>query len=160
MPSKLIALDQRLQVAALPWRENGGELELMLITSRLSRHWLIPKGWPMKRKTPAAAAAQEAFEEAGIQGAIGMEPLGRYSYDKLSLEASAVPCVVEVYPLHVEVELTEWPEAATRTRSWMTVGMASQLAYETGLSALLDGLDSQALLNTLAAPRRKKSSKR
>ncbi len=61
MPSKLIALDQRLQVAALPWRENGGELELMLITSRLSRHWLIPKGWPMKRKTPAAAAAQEAF---------------------------------------------------------------------------------------------------
>ncbi len=160
MPGKLITLNQRLQVAALPWRQNGEELEVMLITSRLSGHWLIPKGWPMKRKTSAAAAAQEALEEAGIRGAISVEPLGRYSYDKLALDGPAVPCVVEVYPLHVEAELREWPEAASRTRSWMTLEVASGLAYEAGLADLLNHLDREALLSTLAAPRRKKASKR
>jgi len=66
MSPKITTLVPRTQLAALPWRRTGEQLEVLMITSRLSRHWLIPKGWPMKGKTDAEAAAREAYEEAGI----------------------------------------------------------------------------------------------
>ena len=100
----------------------------------------------MKGKTPAAAAAREALEESGIKGTIGHEPVGRYSYDKLLLEGGSIPCMVEVYPLCVEKELADWPEAATRTRSWMPLETASMVAYEDGLADLLASLDHNILL--------------
>ncbi len=160
MPSKLTPASPRIQVAALPWRQNGPQLEILLITSRLSRHWLIPKGWPMKGKTDFEAAAQEAFEEAGIRGTMGGEPVGRYVYDKISLDGDSIRCVVDVYPLRVEQELAEWREAGTRTRSWVPLETASMLAYEEGLSDLLAALDHNLLTNSTALPRRKKAAGR
>jgi 8-oxo-dGTP pyrophosphatase MutT (NUDIX family) len=160
MPSKLSSLGPRLQVGALPWRQSVDGIEVLLVTSRLSRHWLIPKGWLMKGKTAAEAAAREALEEAGVRGTISGAPIARYSYDKLCLDRDAIPCVVDVYPLRVDKELNEWQESTTRTRSWMPLETASMLAYEEGLSALLASLDQDILTGAMPVPQRKKAAKR
>ena len=114
----------------------------------------------MKGKTPAEAAAKEALEEAGVRGKISEEPVGRYAYDKLSLDGDSVPCLVEVYPLRVEQERSDWDEATARTRSWMPLETASMVAYEDGLADLLASLDHNLLIGTSSAIRRKKVSKR
>ena len=69
----------RVQYAALPWRRNNSETEVMLVTSRGTGRWIIPKGWPMKRKAPHVAAAREALEEAGVVGQIGKDSIGSFS---------------------------------------------------------------------------------
>ncbi len=114
----------------------------------------------MKGKTPAEAAAREAFEEAGVRGKMGAEPVGRYLYDKVSLDGSAVPCMVDVYPLRVELELDGWREATTRTRSWAPLETASMLAYEEGLADLLAHLDPNLLIASAAPRRRQKVAAR
>ncbi len=155
MPSKITSLGPRIQLAALPWRRTGEQIELMMITSRLSRHWLIPKGWPMKGKTNAQAAAREAFEEAGVKGVIAAEPLGRYDYDKLLPDGSSVPCQVEVYALQVEKELPKWPEARDREREWMPPEQAAALAFEAGLGRFLATLSSESVVGATAKPSRR-----
>ena len=76
-----LAAVERLQVAALPWRDLNG-LEIMLVSSRETRRWIIPKGWPMAGRSNSVAAAIEAIEEAGLLGAISVEPIGFYTYAK------------------------------------------------------------------------------
>ena len=78
----LMALPPRVQYAALPWRMTDGTLEVLLLTSRGTGRWVIPKGWPHDSFSSAHSAAQEAYEEAGIRGAITREPIGSYRYDK------------------------------------------------------------------------------
>jgi 8-oxo-dGTP pyrophosphatase MutT (NUDIX family) len=56
--------------------------EVLLVTSRDTRRWIIPKGWPQKGKAPHRAAAREAFEEAGVVGAVGRRPVGSFAYEK------------------------------------------------------------------------------
>ena len=59
----------RLQNAGLPYRvTKAGALEILLVTTRQTRRWIIPKGWPIKGLKPANSAAREAFEEAGVSG--------------------------------------------------------------------------------------------
>src|SRR5580700_8279053 len=73
----------RIQYAALPYRSTGSSgTEVMLLTSRQTKRWIIPKGWPMRGKTPHASAAREAFEEAGVIGQVAKRPIGSYSYVK------------------------------------------------------------------------------
>ena len=86
------------QYAAIPWRiGTAGKREVMLLTSRETRRWVIPKGWPMKGKKPAQAAAQEAYEEAGLVGEIaGKRPIGTYHYSKRT-DQGDVLCEVRVY---------------------------------------------------------------
>ncbi len=147
-------LKPKAQFAALPWRIAHNAIEVLMITSRISRHWLIPKGWPMRGKSDAEAAAEEAFEEAGIRGDVSSHAIGSYSYDKLRPDAEPVPCVVNVYPLRVESELGEWKEAARRKRRWMALDEAATLAFEPGLAHLLASIDIQALVSE--QPRRRK----
>ena len=158
--AKLTSLGPRLQVAALPWRPSGSDVEVLLVTSRLSRHWLIPKGWPMKGRTDCDAAAREALEEAGVLGTVSPTPIGRYGYDKVSLGNGSIPCLVDVYALRVETESAKWREATTRTRTWMPLETAAMLAYEQGLSDLLATLDRDRLVNSQPILRRKKAAKR
>jgi len=150
-------LHPKAQFAALPWRVVNDEVQVLLITSRISRHWLIPKGWPMRGKSDAEAAAQEAFEEAGIRGIVSPHPIGAYSYDKLRPETEPVPCVVNVYSLRVEAELDEWKEAPTRERRWMSLEEATTAVFEPGLAELLRSIDIRAL--AVEEPRRKKRSR-
>ncbi len=150
-------LKPKAQFAALPWRVVNDEVEVLLITSRISRHWLIPKGWPMRGKSDAEAAAQEAFEEAGIRGVVSPYTIGAYGYDKCRPETEPVPCMVNVYPLKVEKELGDWKEAATRERQWMSLRQATSAVFEPGLAELLGSIDIQSL--AVEEPRRKKRSR-
>ena len=86
------------QVAALAYRKHGKGVDVLLITSRETKRWVIPKGWPMKGKKDWDAAATEAFEEAGIEGTIGHKSIGTYHYVKRKLSGD-LDCKVIVYPL-------------------------------------------------------------
>jgi 8-oxo-dGTP pyrophosphatase MutT (NUDIX family) len=135
------------QVAALPYRLTpGGEMELMLVTSRRTHRFLIPKGWPMKGKTDAEAATQEAAEEAGVIGKKPRSPIGSFRYWK-RLRAAFVPITVTVFPLKVQRTLKRWPEKRKRKRAWLTPGQAELLVDEPELIALVraagNGLSQQ-----------------
>src|ERR671921_108900 len=89
------------QYAALPFRRRpDGATEVLLVTSRTTRRWIIPKGWPIAGSTPAGTARQEALEEAGLVGRIGSQPLGSFRYRKRLKRGAAVTCEVHVYPMN------------------------------------------------------------
>src|ERR1700761_4167940 len=92
------ARHDNVQFAALPWRRQGdGLFKVLLITSRETRRWVIPKGWPMAGHTPCEAAAQEAYEEAGLVGEPGQDSIGAYTYDKRLRDGTARPVTVQVF---------------------------------------------------------------
>ena len=127
----------RRQFAALPWRQGGSELEVLLITSRETRRWVIPKGWGKKGEPATVAAAREALEETGAGGRVSEAPLGHYRYQKL-LKSGAVQRVrVAVYALEVVHEHEEWPEKAIREKLWTSVTEAAGLVDEPQLQALI-----------------------
>lgn len=110
------------QFGALPFRETrGGEGEFLLITSRGSGQWIIPKGKPIPDLTPQETAAREAFEEAGILGEVDPHPIGRFAYvkDQGQPTAQFIPAV-EVFAMRVTQQLTLWPEMGQRSMVWLT----------------------------------------
>ncbi len=127
----------RSQHAALCWRMHRGHVEVMLITSRDTGRWIIPKGWPMEGKTASEAAAQEAWEEAGVKGLIGEIALGLYAYDKLRTPLDALPCAVTVFPLRVVRVADKFPERKERRRKWFSAARAARKVDEPELRALL-----------------------
>lgn len=127
----------RRQCAALPFSRQDGELRVLLVTSRETRRWVLPKGWVEKRATAAEQAAREAFEEAGIRGRIAPAPLGSYAYRKRLAGGTGVTCEVEVYLLEVEQLLEDWPERAQRERRWFTPAEAAAAVQEDELIQLL-----------------------
>ncbi len=139
----------RNQFAALCWRMHRGRVEVLLITSRDTGRWVIPKGWPMADKTPAECAATEAWEEAGVRGHGRDDALGYYSYDKMMGSKAALPCIVAVFPLRVEELASRFPERKQRRRRWFNAEKASKLVAEPELKALLLALahDPTAILS-------------
>lgn len=127
----------RLQVAALCLRRNGAGREVLLITSRGTGRWILPKGWPIPGKTLAEAAAQEAWEEAGVTGATAAVPLGSYGSVKVMEDGRAIPCRVEVFEVAVEGLAERYPEAGQRRRAWMPLAEAARQVQEPELRALL-----------------------
>lgn len=128
------------QVAALPFRVGSdGQIEVLLITSRDTGRWIIPKGWPMIGRKAHQAAEREAFEEAGLTGRIAADPVGRYRYEKRFGSGLALPCKVRVYPLRVETQHARWPEQAQRTLRWFAPEDAARLVHEDELRQLLAG---------------------
>ncbi|MBM6596734.1 NUDIX hydrolase [Microvirga pudoricolor] len=124
------------QVGALPFRVVDGEIEVLLVTSRETRRWLIPKGWPMKGKKPHKAAAQEAQEEAGVKGKIADKPLGHYDYWKRRLVHFDL-CRVDVYPLEVSKQLKRWKEKGQREARWFKAQEAADQVLEPALAGLI-----------------------
>lgn len=125
------------QIGALPWRRRDGVVEVLLVTSRETHRWVIPKGWPMAGLGDPEAAATEAWEEAGLKGLIVTTPIGAYNYDKRLKDGSVRVCRVKVYPLEVTVEREQWPEAGQRERLWTTPARAATLVQEPDLATLL-----------------------
>ena len=127
------------QFAALPWRiGDGGLRQVMLLTSRETRRWVIPKGWPMKGRKPAEVASQEAYEEAGLIGQIiGKKPVGSYHYDKRLAKVSVL-CEVRVFLFRVEQQLDDWPEKGQRETRWFDADEAAKLVDEGGLAEIID----------------------
>jgi 8-oxo-dGTP pyrophosphatase MutT (NUDIX family) len=130
----------RVQYGALPYRvTTDGALEILLITTRRTKRWVIPKGWPIKGLTPPQSAAREAYEEAGVRGAIGTQAIGCFTYDKaLDANAGCTPCEVKVFPLLVKGQSITWPEAAARDTHWFAIADAARQVEEPGLRALID----------------------
>jgi 8-oxo-dGTP pyrophosphatase MutT (NUDIX family) len=138
-------MPRSLQVGALCWRRTGkGALRILLITSRDTGRWVIPKGWPMRNRTDAEAAAREAFEEAGVSGDVGERPLGLYGYPKLLGKGHAIPCVVRVFPLLVRKMVRQYPENGQRRVKWFTAAKAARKVQEPDLARILRGFDPGA----------------
>ncbi len=125
-----------LQYAALPWRFND-RLEVLLLTSRQSKRWIIPKGWPIEGLSAPASAAQEAFEEGGVVGKISFERLGYFHYFKRLKNGVTMPCKVDVFPLEVMRQRREWPEKHQRTLKWFVPQEAALAVAEADLKLLI-----------------------
>jgi len=136
----LDAAGRPIQAAALPWRVgDGGDVELLLVTGRGGRSWIVPKGWPMRGKSLAGSAAQEAWEEAGVRGRVGERPLGRFHHRKDHPLLGRVEFSVLLFPLAVDAEAEEWPERGQRARRWLPRGEAARTVASPGLAKLLRG---------------------
>jgi predicted NUDIX family NTP pyrophosphohydrolase len=125
------------QIGALPWRIKKGRIEILLVTSRETKRWVIPKGWPIEHLTNSNAAKLEALEEAGATGHIKRKPLGAYDYDKRLQDGSAVRCRVEVFAMEVVQSLKKWPEKGQRRREWYSVDDAVWHVDEAGLKDII-----------------------
>jgi 8-oxo-dGTP pyrophosphatase MutT (NUDIX family) len=137
-----------IQYGALPYRVTGHGLEILLITTRRTKRWIVPKGWPIEGLTPAKSAAREALEEAGISGEINAIPLGRFHYVKEFRQRVAVPCRVEVFALKVTRQRKNWDEKDARELKWVSVAEAVQMVEESGLRKLLHKFAGQVAANT------------
>lgn len=135
--------DLRTQFAALCYRIKNDKLRVCLVTSRRSRRWIVPKGWPMDGQTPFDAAATEAFEEAGVRGKVQMRPVGVFSYYKVRTE-DELPCLAVVYPLKVKKVLKDWPEKKERERKWLSRKKAAALVDDPELSTIILNFDPEA----------------
>jgi 8-oxo-dGTP pyrophosphatase MutT (NUDIX family) len=129
----------RIQHGALPYRfDSEAGVEVLLVTSRGTRQWIIPKGWPIKGFRPAKTAAREAYEEAGIRGRVAGRPLGRYVYEKrIEERTTSFPCEVQVFPLLVKRQLKKWPECKQRTVRWFSPVEAATLVKDNNLRHLI-----------------------
>lgn len=128
---------ERAQIAALPFRfDERGRVEILLVTSRETRRWIIPKGWPMKGLSDADAAAREAHEEAGVFGPVGAEPAGDYLYWKRLANSFAL-CSVKVFPIKVEGIHDEYREQGQRESRWFGREEAADSVDEPGLATLI-----------------------
>lgn len=138
-------MDAGKQVAALPVRKGvDGSLEVLLVTSRETGRWVIPKGWPSKRLKDRDAAAREAREEAGVTGKINGKPIGAYRYRKVEPAGSRL-LDVTVYLLKVIREKKSWPERDQRQRTWFKPEVAARRVREPALRDLIRALPQKRL---------------
>lgn len=135
----------RTQYAALCYRVNNDKVEVLLITSRGTGRWILPKGWPIDGKSPAESAAQEAWEEAGVIGKLSERCLGLFAYVKEREEEDDLPCVAMVYPVKVRRLASDYPEEKERRRKWFSPKKAAQKVAEPELARILAEFDPRAL---------------
>lgn len=134
---KVRARAPRKQYAALPWRTTeDGQVEILLITSRETGRWIIPKGWPIKGLSPEASAPREAFEEAGVTGTPIEAELGHYGYDKRLQDGRSQPVRVSVFELKVSGEAASW----------------HRVKYSPGLSAPQSAAQARRIQCKIAGP--------
>jgi 8-oxo-dGTP pyrophosphatase MutT (NUDIX family) len=126
------------QAGAIPYRIVDGKLEVLLVTSRDTGRWVIPKGHLENGMTPQSAACQEAWEEAGVTGEITSKlPLGFVPYMKKLKDGSFCGASIAVFPLLVDKQKNKWQERGERTRTWFAAAQAAELVNEPAMSALI-----------------------
>lgn len=150
--------ETKLQFAVLPWRHTD-RLEIMLVSSRETGRWVLPKGWPMKGIKPHKTAAREALEEAGILGKVAKTSLGGYSYSKRLENDSVQMCRVQIFAFEVEQERNSWLEKHERTRKWFAVTDAAEAVEESELREAILKFEMFAMAEPKnAKPKKSKSS--
>jgi 8-oxo-dGTP pyrophosphatase MutT (NUDIX family) len=122
------------QYGAVPFRRRKGTIEILLITSRRSKRWTLPKGWP--KKSPRATAKAEAFEEAGVTGKVGRRPVGEVVYQKRK-GARRVRCRLKIFPLAVKRRAKNWPERHQRSARWFDLRTAVKKCSNEDLRRLM-----------------------
>jgi 8-oxo-dGTP pyrophosphatase MutT (NUDIX family) len=136
-------MNARRQVAALPLRlAKNGAIEILLVTSRDTGRWIIPKGWTSKRLRDCKAAAREAREEAGVKGKIFREAIGTYRYIKREL-GNGVLIEVRVFLLKVSKRCKRWPEKSDRRRAWFDIEEAASRVSDPELSIIISMLQGR-----------------
>ncbi|WP_426954289.1 NUDIX hydrolase [Muricoccus radiodurans] len=138
-PDELRPVTPRIgpQYAAVPCSEVDGKLHVLLVTSRETRRWVIPKGWAEPNLSPEALAAKEAYEEAGAVGEVERASIGAYQYRKRLKDGRQIEVEVGVFRMRVHHLLDEWPEAGERERCWFPAELAARLVQEQSLATLL-----------------------
>ncbi|MDD9741160.1 NUDIX hydrolase [Marinovum sp. SP66] len=137
--------EMRAQFAALCYRVVNDKTQVLLITSRGRKRWIIPKGWPSHGVTPAQGAAIEAWEEAGVIGRPHGQCIGVFSYMKINARTGDLPCVAMVYPIRVKRLAEAFPEAGQRRMKWMRPARAAELVSEPELHQILLHFDPRKL---------------
>ncbi len=137
--------DVRTQFGALVYRIVNGKVQVLLITTRGAKRWIVPKGWPMPGMTPAKAAAQEAWEEAGVKGKASNHCLGLFSYSKALDKKKGTPCVVLMYPVRAQSLAKNFPEAGQRKRKWFSLKKAASKVAEPELAQILKTFNPRLL---------------
>lgn len=121
------------QSGVIPYRTTkSGDIEILLITSRGGKRWIIPKGIIDPGTTALESACKEAYEEAGLTGRPAATAFGKYQYQKWG-----GACTVEVFPLEVLSVLDTWPESDVRRRQWMSRKEAAKTVKEPALKKML-----------------------
>jgi 8-oxo-dGTP pyrophosphatase MutT (NUDIX family) len=143
---------QRKQYAALPLRFHDGEPQVMLVTSRGTQRWILPKGNPERRLSPAKLAAKEAFEEAGVAGVVYDQPVGHYRAPKHLDNGQAVALDIEVYRLDVQQQFDVWQERGQRERRWFSLPEAARVVSDAALTTLLLEIDALLIAGTRDLP--------
>ncbi|MDE3775672.1 NUDIX hydrolase [Sinorhizobium meliloti] len=134
------------QIGAICYRTNEtGAIEVLLITTRDSGRWTIPKGWPIKNLKPHQAAEREAWEEAGVAGKAKKRALGYFTYLKTLGDGQTTPSVVEVFRLKVDELHLEFPERGEREVAWLSPVEAASRVQEPELKGLLMRMLKQSL---------------
>lgn len=127
----------QVQAGALCWRMHRDQPEVLLITSRDTGRWIIPKGWPVAGLAPEGTAAREAWEEAGVEGTTCADPVGSFGYSKMLGAGLGLPCVVEVFALRVGRLADVYPEKGQRRRKWFSLKKAARKVQEPDLRRLI-----------------------
>jgi 8-oxo-dGTP pyrophosphatase MutT (NUDIX family) len=128
---------KRLQMAALCHRGQGVAKEYLLVTSRDTGRWIIPKGWPIRGLSSSETALREAWEEAGVRNSKASDqPIGTYTYDKRRDSGLTVPVETLVYSVAVAEIAEEFPEVDERTKKWVSAKEAAKMGQEPELKAI------------------------
>ena len=135
--SRIAAHVPNVQYAALPWRRVEGAIEILLITTRNTRSWIVPKGWPLDGRTPSECAAHEALEEAGVLGDVAPEALGSFHYNKRRKSGEILSCKVHVFAMEVVHQRRSWAEKAARDICWCSLEEALARVTEPSLRRLI-----------------------
>ncbi len=140
------------QSAALCWRKHRGEMQVLLVTSRETGRWVIPKGWPIAGLSAAETAAREALEEAGVIGKVRAVAVGCYGYHKVLDRATpaplTLPCSVTVFALRVTELRGRYREVGLRKRKWFAQANAAAKVDESDLQVLIAGFDPEKISGT------------
>ena len=140
------------QVAALPYRiEPDGAAQVLLVTSRDTKRWVVPKGNPMRGLSGHEAAAVEAYEEAGVRGIPCPTALGSFIYWKTKRARLSRQVSATLYPLAVVEQLPDWPEREQRTTRWFTLDDAAAAVDEPELKRLIAGFRAPPAPSGLAS---------
>ena len=139
-----------IQSAALAYRFENGIPQVLMITSRNSGRWVLPKGHIEEGQTPRDAVLVEAYEEAGLRGEVAETEIGFYAYKK-SDRPDVSKFKVAVYPMKVTDIETDWPEKKKRKRQWMDFETAADSVNERALKTLLN--EFGAMLNEVSTSR-------
>ncbi|MGC9367953.1 MAG: NUDIX hydrolase [Paracoccaceae bacterium] len=131
----------RFQVAALCYRKKADQPEILMITSRDTGRWILPKGWPKRGLDASGVAVEEAWEEGGVKARPGRpERIGRYRYAKRMKGGVPVKTDVDVFAIEVEKLYDAFPEVSERRRKWMSPAEAAEAVDEPSLKDLLTNL--------------------
>ena len=125
------------QIGALCYKTVDNKTQVLLITSRKSKRWIIPKGWKIDKLSNRKSAALEAWEEGGVQGKVSNRSIGTYDYRKKNDLGDFFTCRVKVYGLRVKSLKRKFPEQGQRQLQWVDTNKAIEYVFEPELKKLI-----------------------